>query len=619
MLDPQLVARLRTLPVFAHLPPYMHERIAQIARVQRMEAGAVVFKQWEVARGFYLLISGQGQLVQQAADGTRRVLAVVNPGQYFNEAALTGEMVEQASFILTQASIVLCVPRTEYQALPTTPPRVQPAPPANPPPLRPSQIAAAQNPPANPPPLRPSQIAAAQNPPANPSPQRAPTITPASPELAPRTVNSGQNTDQPDPRYPWLNPGERIMLMTRRHWWKAARMMWLPALFFLALLIPVVAVDVAAVRLVLLAAAVLIPGGVMAYVYLDWRNDWLVITDQRVLRVEQQLIRFSIETQEVGLAAIQSVKAALPPVDPMARVLRYGDVRINTAGSAGNIMMDTIPRPERVKDYIFRQAEMARRAAGLSPAVNAVDEDDSEAFGEADTDPGRAVQGGGFLSTRFINARGDTVYRQHPIIWFRGVFLPLVVILGGIGVAIFGQAIPALSDFGPLTLVGGVFLALMGMVWFWLADWDWRNDLYIVSDSVITLLQRRPLYLQYNEDQVLLRSIHNIEAVTVGLFRSLLDYGDVRLLLLGDENPKVFRDVPAPLRVREEISRRQRVAVERAREEEERRNYEAIMRQMQQQGSGHPLVNRTEQPTQASGPYVYQTQPHTPPLPRRKI
>jgi len=609
MIDPQIIARLRSLPVFAAMPPYMHERLARIAKVQSYNAGGVVFKQWEIARGFYLVLSGQGQLIQQAADGSRRVLAVVNPGQYFNEAALTQEMVEQASFILTQPGYILSINRADYAVMPTTPPK---NPPAQAQPQQPAQA---------PRPLQPSAPAQTPQPPQ--SAQRRI----ATPDVGQRALPTPTGDPDAQRKYGWLNPGERIQLMTRRHWWQAVRMMWLPTLFFFALLIPVVMVESSVLRVILLGAAIFIPGGVMLYLFLDWRNDWLIITDKRVLRVEQELIKFATQTQEVGLLSVQSVKASLPPLDPMARMLRYGNVEIRTAGAAGNITMDMIPNPQQIKDYVFRQTALARRAAGLTLDVqNGADDDEMpEAFGETNTDPGYAVKDGGFLSMKFTNGRGETVYRRHWSLWVRAVSLPTLLMFGGLFVVLFGQGLTFLQGAGILATIGGVVAILLGAVWFWLADWDWRNDLYIISDTVITLLNRSPLYLQYNEDQVLLSKIHNIEAVTVGLFRSLLDYGDVKVLLLGDEAPKVFHDVASPLAVREEISRRQRIAAEQSREEEDRRNFDAIMERMQSRGVQLPsqpaqpkALTQQDIPTQPA-PVQPPFPPQRPNLPRRRV
>ena len=114
-------------------------------------------------------------------------------------------------------------------------------------------------------------------------------------------------------------------------------------------------------------------------------------------------------------------------------------------------------------------------------------------------------------------------FGRHAMLHAAIEYYSFIALVGGLFVVLFGQALTFLQGAGILATIGGVVAILIGVVWFWLADWDWRNDLYIISDTVITLLNRSPLYLQYNEDQVLLSKIHNIEAVTVGLFSSLLD------------------------------------------------------------------------------------------------
>jgi uncharacterized membrane protein len=428
----------------------------------------------------------------------------------------------------------------------------------------------------------------------------------------------------------WLNPGESIRLMIHRHWWVMVRAAFLPAVILVAMLIGVILSPVPVVSIVLLGLAVVIPGGLLIYIYFDWRNDWLVITDERVLRVEQQVARFSVETKEVGLLSVQAVLATLRPGDPVARILRYGDVIISTAGSAGNITMDFVPNPGRVKDYLFHQRDMKAVQAGVTlPGQQQVNHNDPMTFPPDDT--GRritpAVTGGGLFSMQYVNQRGEQVYRRHLMVWARHIFWPILFILGCLFILIFGWRIEALADLGVLASIGGFVGLVIGVIWLYLADWDWRNDLYIIGDQVITLLSRSPLLLQFREDQILIQRIHNIEAETTGLLRSLLDYGDVRLLLLGDETPKVFRDVPGPVGVREEISRRQRIAKEIEQQVEEQRRIESLMSRMREQGMLPQQQGGVQAPPATPGPQQPPASPsgqppirsQTPPIPRRRV
>lgn len=621
MLDPQLLATLRSLPLFAGLPPAQLERLARITRVSRYDPGAAVFRQWEVARGFYMVLSGHGQLIQQGTDGGQRLLADVVPNQYFNEAALVTELVEQATFFITAPSLVLHIARADYlknfgPTLPMIKNQVpQPAgfvPPAGrndvPPPPSPSGRAAV-------PPAQSGQ------PPASAVSREAP-------------VSVSRQPARNAPK--WLNPGETILLQTRRHWWAAFRNIWLPILFFAGMMVAALLIDSTLAKVFLALLAFIVPGGMILYFILDWRNDWLVITDERILRVEQIVARFSLQTNEVGLLSVQGVSASLPAGDPISRVLRYGNVVISTAGSAGNITMDFVPNPSRIKDYIFRQREIRMRAEqnGNNNVPRTPDSqngqiDTPEAF-PSDQDGRRSVafSGGGLFSMRYVNQKGDIVYRRHLIVWARKIFWPLVAMMICGVLLLFGARIEAIRDAGVVAQVIAIGGIVVSFVWLYLADWDWRNDLYIIGDGVVTILHRSPFLLQFREDQVLIQRIHNIEAETTGLLRSLLDYGDVRVLLLGDDKPKVFRDVPGPVGVREEISRRQRVAAEEARLEEEQRQLDAVVERMKQQGMIPPantaaLPNPAQQPTAPGqvppgAEYRPPVQPQRPPIPRRR-
>lgn len=632
MLDPQLLATLQRLPLFDGLPPQQLERIARIARVNRLDPGAVVFRQWDVARGFYMLLTGSGQLIQQGTDGGQRLLSNVLPNQYFNDAALTAEMVEQATFVITSPSLLLHIARADYVKLP--PATLQPA-------ALPEQRTA-------PGATSPSQgmrqpVSTPQSMPSNVQPPVARGPSPAASAQRQAAGAQAYTSGQPalSSRPKWLNPGESILLQSRRHWWVVIRNLVFPALLFVAFMVGVFVAQTPFLRLIVGAVGVLISGGWAIYSFFDWRNDWLVITDERVLRVEQQVARFSIQTQEVGLLSVQAVSATLRPGDPMARIFRYGDVVISTAGSAGNINMDFVPNPGRVKDYVFRQREIKMRASGyaasgnqpVTPGAQAADvPEDPEAF-PRENDPSHSsppVSGGGLFAMRYLNSHGEMVYRRHLVVWARKIFFPLLAMGICVLVLMFGSNIAALANLGAVANIGAFVGIGLSLVWLYLADWDWRNDLYIIGDTVLTLLYRSPLLLQFREDQVLIQRIHNIEAETTGLLRSLLDYGDVRVLLLGDEAPKVFRDVPSPVAVREEISRRQRLAADAARRSEEQRQLDAVMARMQAQGLVQPgsaaLPNPSgllppAQPGQTppASPYSAPVQPQRPPIPRRRV
>ena len=141
--------------------------------------------------------------------------------------------------------------------------------------------------------------------------------------------------------------------------------------------------------------------------------------------------------------------------------------------------------------------------------------------------------------------------------------------------------------------MGGFLLLLLGVVgffvplllmalgagWFYLMDWDWRNDLYIVGDQTLTLIRKRPLWLQDQKEQVLISQVDNVLASTTGFMNSLLKVGEVRIMLSGadEKNAKVFTNVYQPQEIQQEISRRQARAQDQKRQKNANDQRKAIL------------------------------------------
>jgi len=124
-----------------------------------------------------------------------------------------------------------------------------------------------------------------------------------------------------------------------------------------------------------------------------------------------------------------------------------------------------------------------------------------------------------------------------------------------------------------------VVLAVISVIWMYWSDWDWRNDMYIVGDEKITIIHKRPLWLQDRTEQVLLAQVDNVVSETAGVINTLIQMGDVKILLSGtdEKSAKHFRNVYRPDDIQEEISRRQARTGEAAREADAARQRQAIV------------------------------------------
>ena len=385
-----------------------------------------------------------------------------------------------------------------------------------------------------------------------------------------------------NPQFAEQREDEEVLIRTHRHWWSLVRAAWLPLLILPLMWIAALLVEPQALQLALLALSAALPGLGLIYFFLEWRNDSFIVTDQRVIRITRTILALHRQVTQVGLESIHEINFDIPAYDPFARLFRYGTVIVKTAGAQGNLELPLMPNPERFQKLIMEdrqyfenrqaqrhhklvRAEMQRWLAGESS--------DGAIQSAADGNPPRPLPGSkGYLCTKIEMSNGDIVYRKHISVWAQHTALPLLTIL--IGLVTLALTFTLVSPQARVLTFPAAMVALLAgcLTYYWL-DWDWRNDVYIISDDTITLVHKRPFFLQNLRDQILVERIDNVESVSTGLFAALLKYGDVNMSLVGADEPKRFVKVPNPRAIQQEISRRQHNKAQR------RARYDAIQQQ----------------------------------------
>lgn len=581
MADRFIYSHIRRLPMFQQLNDQQLAIIADAFQVMRFEPGEVVFQQGQPARGMYMFISGQGALLRKDPDGIQRQIGLVGENQYLNEGALLRPLTETATLQILSTAVVLALPRDRLLLALSQYPEIQAA----------LGLPVQQT-------IRPPQ----------------------------NQVFEGQR------------PNEQALLMTRRHWWAFGRRIWLLVLLMLLMFFLASRIEIPLLAVVFGGLGLVVPGVLMIYLILEWQNDWVIVTDQRIVRIERVILTFSTSISELPLESIQQVNAELPAADPFARLFGYGLVELRTAGNAGNVNLDFMPQPEAVQKLIveYRQHKMVKADEQHRNAVRAevdrlLGKEPAQPPGPPSPDtalpPTVSVQRGfSLVPMEFINAQGETVYRKHVVIWLRHVFLPGLLILAGAALFLLSLVVPSLREMGSVAYVLAFFIILVGSIWFYWSDWDWRHDIYVVGDEKITIIHKRPLWLQDEKDQFFLRLVDNVVAIQQGFFANLLNYGNVRISLVGADKgeAKVFEYVHRPRAVQEEISRRQarsRLAQQDAEEKRRRETigeylsvyHETINNQGRTPLSGHPA-----QPSQLQRPGADGNRPPNVPRVRRE-
>lgn len=576
MADEFILHHLGSLPIFAHLTRPQLEQVATGVELQRYQLGSIIFAVGEPAKGMYKFLSGQAELWQPVEGGQPRLLATIGSNQFLNQNALVRQTTESATLRVIQAAHVLMISRESLIDTIAQNPDIQDRLPVK---IEMPMISPRYQ-------YRPNTQQFRNAPTASTPTHRTPLNVPhaqKTPDRVPNAVYednveaSAQNTsnlvsipDNPIAKKVFRSQrdDETVLLDTRRHWWAYVGKAWFPLLILIAMVWVSSLVNNVAITVAIDGLALILPGGLMLYFYLEWRNDHLIVTNHRVLHIERTIRTLKTSVKEMTIHGIQEMNAEdIVPNDPFSRLWNYGKITLQSAGEGGNIIFDRVTSPQKIQNLIIQyrrdqeqqqeQQHIAKiqadvdRALGKAPVPTAQEQEK----------PKNQPKSGNIRTwlgwTKQVNSNGDAIYRKHPIFWWRITWLPTLLTLVSIG-ALIGT----LFIWDVLGIIG-TLLAFLAFIfcsaWLYFADWDWRNDMYIIGDETIQLIHKRPFWLQNENDQVYLERIDNVISEKGGLAQTILNYGHVRLLLVGaDKNDaKVFRYVANPQEVQAEVTHHQ--------------------------------------------------------------
>jgi CRP-like cAMP-binding protein/membrane protein YdbS with pleckstrin-like domain len=425
--------------------------------------------------------------------------------------------------------------------------------------------------------------------------------------------------------FPGQFPGETVEIRSRKHWMAFLTALAGPA-FWLALcggaLLVLDALWLGSVRgssglatlsVLLTLLWMLMAVAISIWHWVDWRNDHYIVTTQRIVHIERVILQ-ATTTDVVPIEQVQNVDLKQ---DLLGEILDYGHIRITTAGPAGTGSMELryVCQPDAFQWTIFEQmgrdryraaeAERSelRRAIQRAIEPGVLEDEISEQPSPSPAErPGWAALLSrnplvGWLRRTFTES-GLIVFFRRPhllrqeisqedrVIWRKhwGVFLkatcrPLVLCLLCFALILLAMAGWlggfTLLDFQPSVFGTALVVLTLSfvpiLVWLLWEVEDWRNDLYIVTDTHIIDIERiTPILLKETRRQARLDNIQNMTASTTGFWSSILKWGDVLIETAG-EGTFEFKQVHYPDRVREEIDRRREAYRARQRREETER------------------------------------------------
>ena len=368
-------------------------------------------------------------------------------------------------------------------------------------------------------------------------------------------------------RYSWLQPGENLVTFERRHYIVLVRSLAV-SLLLLGLLALVVwlfsSVGFSSRWLTtLMSVLTLLVAGHLLWNVLDYLNDFILVTNQRV--VHQEKVHFMAEWRKV--AFLEQVRNVDVETAFFGRILNYGTVVIQTAATEGAIRFDYVPNPLLLKQTILDQ--QSQRIQHYQASTKMVIQNLlQERLGLGLQIPARVADGGGAreqdgparLWNRIRSLRRFTpfsrrkptnrvVWRKHWLILLGRIAMPLATIIFILMLASGQRFLP--ESLHNLVTALDLALGLVGLISaLWIA-WnvaDWRNDTYEIDDKQIADVEKKPLFFAEQRRTALLSEIENIEIRIPSPIHFLFNFGNVRIQTAATEGEFTF-DWVSPIRV----------------------------------------------------------------------
>ncbi len=502
------------------------EAILPMVREKAFGAGEVVFRAGDPPENFYLITRGEFEVLRDEGEGERRS-NLLYPGEFFGDIALLYDQPRGAKVRAVDDSEVLFIGKEDFRSLLDSYPLLE----------------------------RSLDVQGA--------------------EIQERTERrfEGQGVD------------EVILHFSRRHWMALISRMGRVAallLFWFVVMLGLyagfqgneAAQGTAAVIGVFLLLA---PAALAAWEALDWFNDYYIVTNERVIHIEEVLF-FSHERYEVPLNQVQNVNVAHP--NPWNEWFNYGNVIVTTAAQGGpgaTLVLDQMPGADRVAPRIIQELNKERNilqqqgkdekrralraALGLDPSAEAKAGPNNRAEEIPERRPSAILA---FLTTMsqylrplMREQKGSVIiWRKHWFILLRDsllAWLAFVVLLTGLVLVPLLLTLTGLQV--ALLAIVGLLLVVANLAWLWWLYEDWRNDLYILTPEAIVDEETKPLGFNKEVRRASLDKIQDTRYVQPNPIMVLLNVGDVLIQTAGQEGVFTFTWVKDPRAVQYDIFR----------------------------------------------------------------
>ncbi len=299
-------------------------------------------------------------------------------------------------------------------------------------------------------------------------------------------------------------------------------------------------------------------GLAVAYVFFDWLNDFLILTDQRVIYDDEKLF-VRREQDQIIIEDIQNVVIDTGENSPMGYIqhhLKFGKVVIQSASFRQDIVFQGANNPKEMQRQIMDEVKKVRdnwKKADFNKMIQKITNTAPPAAASAQ--PIKRSSTARFLAQFFPENPerkddGTITWRPHWIFVVAELLRPI----GAFLLVIVALVVSAQIGLLPVNLFGwfGVILLFCITGFIGWALWqieDYRNDLYILTFSQVIDIEQVPFGPE-NRRTAGLGALQNVQLKTTFIGR-YIGYGDVEMETAGGKGDSkfTFHGVPQPSEV----------------------------------------------------------------------
>jgi len=521
-------------PLFQGLTRDQYRWVAERCQMVSFPPGEVIISEDTEADAFYIIYSGKVHTLF-TEDGEEEIVSILNPGEYFGDETLLFDYLEPYTVRTIDETRVLKIEEEEFYQIIDQFPQVE------------------------------KRLKA----------------TTKSREAADRYAED------------WLQPDEVIQFAVRRHPFFLFKSLIIPSIFLgisIAVALYFYSVNSLYFRWFFYFSILMVVFGILWLLWrsLDWRNDYFIVTSERVVHMEK-VIGFYNSRVEAPLSSIIAVDVIR---SLLGQILDFGDVSVRSY--MGNLLMNGVNQPsiyaKFVNDYknkvmkIDQEKNLEMVNKSLREGFERRSQEptwDSIPIPEQTAKPRPTaktfIQRDLVKSARTIGMMrwerdGIITYRRHWYsligkIWWQIVLILLISAVSSWLAANGFQVNIACSFSGFLILI--LFLMMVYRIW------DWVNDIFQLTDTQIVDIDKKPLGAEGRKTASLDSPDFRIEHVRPSFIANLLNFGDV-VVYIG-QTPFNLNGVYNPDQVHQEVAMRRFSLIHKKRQDEDKRNQEKML------------------------------------------